>query len=118
MFNWRLLLVFVSGFCGGILAYQLGAPMPFMLGGIVGAASFVLWYEKKERELPKLSRWVRLIFMSIIGTMLGSRVSPEFIPLLPQFWPSALALIPFIVLAHGGSYSMMRFWGGYKRKDA
>ncbi len=118
MFNWRLLLVFVSGFFGGILAYQLGAPMPFMLGGIVGAASFVLWYEKKERELPKLSRWVRLIFMSIIGTMLGSRVSPEFIPLLPQFWPSALALVPFIVLAHGGSYAMMRFWGGYERKDA
>ena len=54
MFNWRLLLVFVSGFFGGILAYQLGAPMPFMLGGIVGAASFVLWYEKKERELQNL----------------------------------------------------------------
>ena len=92
--------------------------MPFMLGGIFGAASFVLWYERNDLKLPKLSRWVRLVFMSIIGAMIGSRFSPELLTLLPQFWISGLALIPFILLAHGGSYAIMRGLGRYEKLDA
>ena len=118
MINLHIPLLFFFGFFGGFLAFNIGAPMPFMLGGIAGAASFIIWFERDGRQLPKLSRWVRLVFMSIIGTMLGSKVSPEFLPLLPQFWPSALALVPFILLSHGGGYAMMRFWGGYEKKDA
>ena len=118
MTKWQISFVFFFGFFGGLLAYNIGVPMPFLLGGILGAASFILWYEKDGRQLPKLSRWVRLVFMSIIGTMLGSKVSPEFLPLLPQFWPSALALVPFVLLAHAGGYAIMRFGGGYEKKDA
>ena len=92
--------------------------MPFMLGGIVGAASFVLWYERDGVQLPKQSRWLRLVFMSIIGAIIGSRFSPELLTLLPQFWLSGLALIPFILVAHGGNYAIMRGLGGYKKKDA
>ncbi len=92
--------------------------MPFMLGGIFGAASFVLWYERADKRLPKLSRWVRLVFMSIIGAMIGSRFSPEVLTLLPQFWMSGLALIPFILLAHGGCYAIMRGLGRYNKIDA
>ena len=110
--------LFLSGFFGGSLAYFMGAPMPFMLGGIAGAATFIISYERENRKLPRLSRWVRLVFMSIIGTMIGSKVSPEFLPLLPQFWPSAVALLPFIIFAHGGGYAIMRFLGGYNKKDA
>ena len=88
-------LIFLFGLIGGLGAFWLGAPMPFLLGGIVGAAGFVLTYERGERQLPKLSRWVRLVFMSIIGTMIGSRFSPELLSLLPQFWMSGLAIIPY-----------------------
>ena len=117
-FDFRFLPIFACGFIGGIAAYLAGAPMPFMLGGIFGAASFVLWYERDGKQLPKLSRWVRLVFMSIIGAMIGSRFSPELLTLLPQFWISGLALIPFILLAHGGSYAIMRWLGGYAKLDA
>ena len=77
--------VFAFGFLGGLGAYLIGAPMPFMLGGILGAAGYVLWYERAGKQLPKLSRWVRLVSMSMIGTMIGSRFSPELLTLLPQF---------------------------------
>ena len=110
--------IFGCAFVVGALAYTLNLPMPFMLGGIVGAAGFVVWYEREDRQLPKLSRWVRLISMSLIGTMIGSRVTPEFLTLLPQFWLSGLSIIPFILLAHGGSYAIMRGLGKYDRKDA
>jgi len=114
----RFLPIFACGLMGGIAAFLIGVPMPFMLGGIVGAASFVLWYERDDKKLPKLSRWVRLVFMSIIGAMIGSRFSPELITILPQFWISGLALIPFILLAHAGNYAIMRGIGRYEQLDA
>lgn len=114
----RFIPIFVFGFIGGIGAFWIGVPMPFMLGGIFGAAGFVLWYERNDKQLPKLSRWVRLVFMSIIGAMIGSRFSPELLTLLPQFWISGLALIPFILLAHAGNYAIMRGLGGYEKLDA
>ncbi|MBX2883158.1 MAG: AbrB family transcriptional regulator [Granulosicoccus sp.] len=114
----RFLPIFICAFVGGTGAYWMGVPMPYMLGGIFGAASFVLWYERDGRQLPKLSRWVRLIFMSIIGAMIGSRFSPELLTLLPQFWISGLALVPFILLAHAGNYAIMRGIGRYDKLDA
>lgn len=117
-FDIRFLPIFLFGFIGGLGAYFIGLPMPFMLGGIFATACFVLWYERDGKQLPKLSRWVRLVFMSIIGAMIGSRFSPELLNLLPQFWISGLALIPFILLAHGGSYAIMRKLGGYNKLDA
>lgn len=114
----RYILIFLAGLAGGIGAHLIGAPMPFMIGGIFGAGLFVLLYETETRRLPKMSRWLRPIFMSVIGTMIGSRFSPELLPLLPQFWISALALIPFILLAHGGGYAIMRHIGRYEKRDA
>ena len=114
----RILYIFLSGVVGGLCAYLIGAPMPFMLGGIVGAASFVIWYERDGKSLPILSRWVRLVFMSFIGAMIGSQFSPDLLTLLPQFWISALCLVPFILLAHGGSYTIMRKLGKYDKRDA
>ena len=58
-----------------------------------------------------------VLFLSIIGTMIGSKVSLEFLPLLPQFWPSAVALLPLLFCPRWG-YAMMRFLGGYDKKDA
>ena len=114
----RFLPIFFFGLLGGFTALIIGVPMPFMLGGIFAAACYVLWYERNDKRLPKLSRWVRLVFMSIIGAMIGSRFSPELLTLLPDFWISGLALIPFILIAHGGSYAIMRWIGGYEKLDA
>ncbi len=114
----RFLPIFVFGLIGGITAFWVGLPMPFMLGGIFGSASFVLWYERNDKKLPKLSRWVRLASMSVIGVLIGSRFSPELLTLMPQFWISGLALIPFILLAHAGGYAIMRKLGGYEQLDA
>lgn len=114
----RFLPLFFCGLMGGVAACYIGVPMPFMLGGILGAASFVLWYERNGRQLPKVSRWVRLASMSVIGAMIGSRFTPELLSLLPQFWISGLALVPYILLAHGGNYAIMRGLGRYKKLDA
>lgn len=109
----RYLFIFIFGLIGGTAAYAIGTPLPFLLGGFLGSSIFILFYERDERRLPKISKWVRLIFISIIGTLIGSRFTPELLNLLPQFWISALALIPFILIAHGSSYAIMRKMGKY-----
>ena len=116
--DFRFLPLFLSGLAGGTIAYFAGLPMAFMLGGIVGTASFVLWYERDGEQLPKLSRWVRFVFAAIIGAMIGTRFSPELLGLLPQFWISLPAIFVFILLSHGGNYAIMRRLGGYAKRDA
>ena len=115
----RFLLIFLAGFVGGAGAFVIGAPMPFLLGGILGAAAFVLWYERSgDRLCLQVTRWVRLVFMAIIGSMIGSRFTPDVMNLLPQFWLSGLLLLPFITLSHAGSYAIMRRFGNYQPRDA
>ena len=48
----RYLLIFGSGLVGGILSFVAGLPMPFMLGGLFGTASFVIFYETQKTQLP------------------------------------------------------------------
>ena len=116
--NHRLIYLFVTGLIGGIIAYQLGLPLPFLLGGVTGTASFVLFYERGGRKLPKLTRWVRLVGMAFIGTMIGSRFSPDLLNLLPHFWISTIAMIVFIFVAQIGNYAILRRIGGYNKLDA
>lgn len=114
----RIIFNFAFGLVGGTLAYFAGMPLPFLLGGILGCASFVLYYERDGARLPQLSRWVRMVFMAIIGTMIGSRFSPELLALLPHFWLSGIAIIGFIFIAHGGNYFIFRKIGQYSKLDA
>ena len=114
----RIIAQFGFGLIGGAVAYAIGMPLPFLLGGLVGTASFVLTYERDGRQLPKLSRWVRMFFMAVIGAMIGSRFSPDLIELLPHFWISIVAMIGFILVAHAGNYAIMRYIGRYDRLDA
>lgn len=116
--DYRLIYLFISGLIGGLIAYQLGLPLPFLLGGVTGTASFVLFYEREGRKLPKLTRWIRLVGMAFIGTMIGSRFSPDLLNLLPHFWVSTIAMIVFIFVAHIGNYTILRRIGGYSKLDA
>ena len=113
----RVFLIFGAGLIGGCVSLFIGVPMPFMLGGLFGAASFVLYYEKSKPQLPKLSNTFRQVFMALIGAIIGTRFSPEIFQILPDFWVSGLALIPFILIGHSGSYWIMRKISGYGRRD-
>ncbi|MCG6904402.1 MAG: AbrB family transcriptional regulator [Rhodobacter sp.] len=119
VFSTQTLLLFAAGCAGTALAVPLGLPMPFMLGGIVGAGLAVLGIETRHgpRDL-RLPTSFRMPFVALIGTMIGASFSPALMAVLPGFWLSALAVIPFIMAAHFGGYMVMRHLGGYRRVDA
>ena len=75
----RYLLIFGSGLVGGGLSFAAGLPMPFMLGGLFGTASFVIFYEAHRTRLPKLSNTFRQVFMAIIGAVIPENRS-KFVP--------------------------------------
>ena len=114
----RILLLFLSGIIGGYAAFLIGAPMPFMLGGLLGSALFIFFYEKDDRKFGKLNPYVRMCFVAATGTMIGASFTPQLLELLPLYWVSGLALLPFMLIAHYGSYMIMRHLGGYPKVDA
>ena len=111
--------LFVAGTLLGGLAYLFGLPMPFMLGGMTGAGFAVFMIESRSgpqdlRMPPRLRENV----IASIGIMIGAGFTPQLAGLLPQFWPSVIAVLGFIALAHSGGYWIMRLWGGYRPVDA
>lgn len=111
--------LFVAGALGGGLAALAGLPMPFLLGGLAGAAVAVALIERQPgRAVGQLHPWLRMFFVAVIGTMIGASFTPRLLVVLPAFWPSVLAVLPFIGLAHFGGYQIMRRLGGFAPVDA
>jgi len=108
----------IAAFAGGALAFVLGSPMPFLIGGVAGSALFVVTFESGDRHVGKLHPWLRPGAIAVIGTMIGSKVSPDLLGHLPAFWPSILAVFPFILLAHAGGYLILRRVGKLPVTDA
>ncbi|MEO0344488.1 MAG: AbrB family transcriptional regulator [Pseudomonadota bacterium] len=111
-------LLFLCGAAGGGVAYFLGLPMPFLLGALVASATFVLTYETEERSFGKINPNYRVAFIAMTGVMIGGTFPPELLGVLPKFIISALAIIPFMFVAHAGSYAIMRYIGKYDVKNA
>lgn len=115
----RTLPLFAAGLAGGALAMLAGLPMPFMLGGLTGAGLAVAALERRgPTGNLRVPAPVRLSFVAIVGTMIGAGFTPDLAAAMPAFWPSALAVLVFIAVAHAGGYVIMRRVGGYPRVDA
>lgn len=113
-----LLYLALASLAGGGAAYLIGSPMPFMIGGVFGSALCVFILESGGHQIGKLNPWLRPAGIAAIGVMIGTKVSPDLISHLPAFLPSVIAIVPFIVLAHAGSYVILRFVGKLPVTDA
>ena len=111
--------LFVAGAIGAALAALIGLPMPFMLGALAGSATAVAMIERQpQRRAGRPPAKLRIIFVAMIGVMIGAGFHPGLLAVLPAFWPSVLAVVPFIMLAHVGGYLIMHHLGGFRPVDA
>ncbi len=100
------------GLIGGTLASLIGLPLPFMLGSLIFSAIYTLGWSQQGRAV-QYPKSLRFYFIAVIGTMIGTRFTPELPGLAAQMWPSFLAVLLFVIVAHGYSYLVLRRVGGY-----
>jgi len=112
--TWHLAL----GSLGGGLAALAGLPMPFLLGSLLAVAPVVIWQSAHDRETLRFPRLLRFVCVGVIGTLIGSRFSPELVAKLPTIWISLIAVAIFVMAAHGFGYMVYRRLGDYDRVTA
>ncbi|MGB0504661.1 MAG: AbrB family transcriptional regulator [Pikeienuella sp.] len=112
------LVLTIIGLIGGGVALYLGAPMPFLLGGLaLSACLTIAIYAQTGREV-----WypqpLRRSFVAVIGVMIGASFSPAFMDVLLTLWLSMSVMLLFVVTAHALNYQILRRFGGYDRVTA
>ena len=107
-----LALLALSSLAGG-LALLLGLPLPFLLGPLVVSAALATALPQHLPAGYDFPAWLRLAFISVIGLMIGARVSPELLASAPQLALSFSAMVLFVPVAHAFNYTIFRRIGGY-----
>lgn len=114
----RYAVVLLIGGIGGMIMSGMGAPMPFLIGGLlaVGAAALAnLQIGGGPLEFPIP---LRTIFIVVIGVLIGGAVSGDIWGTFLTSWPSFLAVLVFVVAAQAGNYVILRRLGGYDPQTA
>ncbi|MFZ7090676.1 AbrB family transcriptional regulator [Primorskyibacter sp. 2E233] len=106
------------GAVGGWLAYRGGLPMPWMLGSLLASVALVTLIKPAPLESYRFPLKFRTFFVSLIGVMIGSQVSSDFLRLAAELPMTMSALALFVVLAHSGNALIFRRIGGYDRATA
>ena len=96
------------GVAGGLLAFFVGLPLPWMLGPMI--ANTVAAMLRAPIAGPDR---LRPLVVPVIGVMLGSSVTAEVFGLLGTWVLTLLVLPLFLVCAAGISYAVYRRIGGY-----
>jgi hypothetical protein len=102
----------------GLLARALGLPLPFLLGPLIAAGSVATVWSRRLPEGYVFPPWLRLVFIAVIGLMIGAQVRAELFAAAPRLAVSFAALVLFAALAHAGNYIIFRRLGGYDRATA
>lgn len=106
-------LALVIGIFGGIVAWQVGLPLPWMLGPMIAVTIAAMAHAPVMAPIR-----LRPAVMPVIGVMLGSAVSADLLGMLGA-WVTTLLLLPvFLACAAAWSYLIYRRIGGYDKTTA
>jgi membrane AbrB-like protein len=104
----KVALTFAVGGVGGWLLTQLGAPAPWLTGSMLAVAAAAL------SGLPlAMPNWMRTLAFVMLGSSIGSAVTPEAIEEM-RSWPASVCLLLIAVAATTAAstvhLSRMRGW--------
>ncbi len=110
------LLVLSTG--AAFAALGVGLPLPYLLGPLLAASLVATLLPGRLPDGYRFPPNLRLIFIAIIGLMIGAQVTPDLFSNLSLMALSFAALTAFVVLAHGFGYIILHHVGGYDRPTA
>ena len=106
-------LALLIGVAGGLAAYGVGMPLPWMLGPMITTTIAAMMHVPVRAPAQ-----LRPIVIPVIGVLLGSSVTAQTFGLL-QSWLVSLALLTvFLACASAISYATYRRLGGYDKVTA
>jgi membrane AbrB-like protein len=100
------------------LAEWVGLPLPFLIGPLLASAAVATALPHRLPAGYAFPPTLRLVFIAVIGLMIGAQVTPELFSNAPRLALSFAALLLFTVLAHAIGYAVYARIGGYDRVTA
>lgn len=107
-----LALVAVGTFAG-LLADRFGLPLPYMIGPLLSAASVALAVPHRLPRDYVFPAKLRLVFIAVIGLIIGAQVTPELFANASNLAVSFAALLLFVIICQAFNYVIFRRVGGY-----
>lgn len=107
-----------AGAVAGAAFQAFGTPLPYMLGSLFSSALAVALFQRRFPEGYGFPMRFRMVFVGVIGAMIGARLTPDVAGLLPKVLVSLPAVVLFVLVAHALNYLIFRRLGGYDRPTA
>jgi len=111
-------LTIVLGAFGGWVAFNIGAPMPFLLGSLLVTAGLTISGWSGLGFRPALPPTLRSAFVGVIGVSIGSSFSSDILQILASMWLVGLAVVGFVLIALASNYVIFRRLGKYDSTTA
>ena len=106
------------GALGGLIGNEVKLPLPWMLGSLLITASVCVLRPKLIPENYVFPVQFRMIFIAIIGVIIGSQVDQDLISQLPLIGMTLLGLSVFVPLAFTANIAIFQRLGRYDRTTA
>lgn len=102
----------------GVAANWLGLPLPYLLGPLCLTALIATILPAQLPDGYSFPNWLRMIFIAVIGLMIGAQVTPDLFANGQRLLASLLALIGFVILAIAFNFQVFHRFGRYDRATA
>jgi uncharacterized protein len=102
----------------GAAADAIGAPLPWLLGPLVVTAVAAMADLRIAGASLRLPKELRAFCIPVIGVAIGATVTPEVVSQARDWWPSLLAVLPFVVIVQFLNYAILRKLSDYDRPTA
>lgn len=99
------------GLVGGGIGKLLGLPLGYLLGSLLVVAFWAISGRQVLGQPIHLPQPLRMSFIPIVGVGIGGAFTPAIFHDAAGWWPSVLALLAFVPLAHFAGYRIYRAGG-------
>lgn len=106
------------GAVSGVLADRLGLSLPYMIGPLLTVGTVALCFAQHLPSGYTFPPRLRLVFIAVIGLIIGAQVTPELISNASGLAVSFAALALFVVICQTYNYWIFRKLGGYDAPTA
>ena len=110
---YRIAFTAVLGSIGGYAFTKMNVPLPWLLGSLLVTTGCSI-----ARMPVAMPGRIRTVSTTVLGVLLGSRITPEYFQDLSQWSVSVVALLLFVVVSTATCYAYLRRVGNYTSADA